>query len=92
MVCPQITQIFADFWNGFQVGHLRALLGCFAFVGHVVIGCSFSLICVNLRNLWKKKPSRNRLRHSAAHVLATAILKLWPEAQFAAGMKFVYAL
>ncbi len=26
-----------------------------------------------------------RLRHSAAHVLATAILKLWPEAQFAAG-------
>ena len=26
-----------------------------------------------------------RLRHSAAHVLATAILKYWPEAQFAAG-------
>ncbi|HEX4086058.1 MAG TPA: threonine--tRNA ligase [Chthoniobacteraceae bacterium] len=26
-----------------------------------------------------------RLRHSAAHVLATAILSLWPEAQFAAG-------
>ncbi len=26
-----------------------------------------------------------RLRHSAAHVLATGILKLWPEAQFAAG-------
>jgi threonyl-tRNA synthetase len=26
-----------------------------------------------------------RLRHSAAHVLATAILKIWPEAQFAAG-------
>src|SRR5438067_13626907 len=26
-----------------------------------------------------------RLRHSAAHVLATAILKTWPEAQFAAG-------
>src|SRR5262250_3937299 len=26
-----------------------------------------------------------RLRHSTAHVLATAILKLWPEAQFAAG-------
>src|SRR5436189_2623866 len=25
------------------------------------------------------------LRHSAAHVLATAILKIWPEAQFAAG-------
>ncbi|MEO8614182.1 MAG: hypothetical protein ABI600_03495, partial [Luteolibacter sp.] len=26
-----------------------------------------------------------RLRHSAAHVLATAVLKYWPEAQFAAG-------
>jgi threonyl-tRNA synthetase len=26
-----------------------------------------------------------RLRHSASHLLATAILKLWPEAQFAAG-------
>ena len=27
----------------------------------------------------------DRLRHSASHVLATAILRLWPEAQFAAG-------
>jgi threonyl-tRNA synthetase len=26
-----------------------------------------------------------RLRHSCAHVMATAILKIWPEAQFAAG-------
>jgi threonyl-tRNA synthetase len=26
-----------------------------------------------------------RIRHSCAHVLATAILKIWPEAQFAAG-------
>src|SRR5262245_827893 len=26
-----------------------------------------------------------RLRHSSSHVLATAILKIWPEAQFAAG-------
>jgi len=26
-----------------------------------------------------------RLRHSTAHVLATAILKIWPDAQFAAG-------
>jgi threonyl-tRNA synthetase len=26
-----------------------------------------------------------RLRHSVSHVLATAILKIWPEAQFAAG-------
>ena len=25
------------------------------------------------------------IRHSAAHILATAILKIWPEAQFAAG-------
>ena len=27
----------------------------------------------------------DRIRHSAAHVLATAILRLWPDAQFAAG-------
>ena len=27
----------------------------------------------------------DRLRHSCAHVLATAILRIWPEAQFAAG-------
>ncbi len=27
----------------------------------------------------------DRLRHSCAHVLATAILRLWPEAQFASG-------
>ena len=27
----------------------------------------------------------DRLRHSCAHVMATAILRLWPEAQFAAG-------
>jgi threonyl-tRNA synthetase len=27
----------------------------------------------------------DRLRHSAAHVMATAILRIWPEAQFAAG-------
>src|SRR6516165_12782510 len=26
-----------------------------------------------------------RLRHSTAHVLATGILRIWPEAQFAAG-------
>src|SRR5246127_655366 len=26
-----------------------------------------------------------RLRHSTAHVLATAILRIWPQAQFAAG-------
>ena len=26
-----------------------------------------------------------RIRHSAAHVLATAVLRIWPEAQFAAG-------
>ena len=26
-----------------------------------------------------------RLRHSTAHVLATAIAKIWPDAQFAAG-------
>jgi len=27
----------------------------------------------------------DRLRHSCAHVMATAILRLWPEAQFASG-------
>src|SRR5437763_10571966 len=26
-----------------------------------------------------------RLRHSCAHILATAIVKIWPESQFAAG-------
>ena len=26
-----------------------------------------------------------RIRHSAAHILATAILRIWPDAQFAAG-------
>src|SRR5476649_3052185 len=32
-----------------------------------------------------KMTELERLRHSAAHVLATAILKIWPDAQFAAG-------
>jgi threonyl-tRNA synthetase len=32
-----------------------------------------------------KMTELERLRHSAAHVLATAILRLWPDAQFAAG-------
>src|ERR1700728_1828938 len=32
-----------------------------------------------------KMTDLERVRHSAAHVLATALLKLWPEAQFAAG-------
>ena len=27
----------------------------------------------------------DRLRHSCAHVMATAILRIWPDAQFAAG-------
>ncbi len=33
----------------------------------------------------KPMPELERIRHSCAHVLATAILKIWPEAQFAAG-------
>src|SRR6058998_2466717 len=33
----------------------------------------------------KQMTDIERLRHSASHVLATAILKIWPEAQFAAG-------
>src|SRR2546427_10400645 len=33
----------------------------------------------------RKLPEVDRFRHSCAHVMATAILRLWPEAQFAAG-------
>ena len=33
----------------------------------------------------QKMTELERLRHSAAHVLANAILKLWPDAQFASG-------
>src|SRR5216110_2426861 len=32
-----------------------------------------------------KMTELERLRHSCAHVMATAILRLWPDAQFAAG-------
>src|SRR5580704_9128290 len=33
----------------------------------------------------RKMTELERIRHSAAHVMATAILRLWPDAQFAAG-------
>jgi threonyl-tRNA synthetase len=33
----------------------------------------------------QKMTELERLRHSAAHVMATAIVKLWPDAQFASG-------
>jgi len=33
----------------------------------------------------QKMTDLERIRHSCAHVLATAVLKLWPDAQFAAG-------
>src|SRR5438046_5220430 len=33
----------------------------------------------------QKMTELERIRHSCAHVMATAILKLWPDAQFAAG-------
>ena len=33
----------------------------------------------------QKMTDLERIRHSAAHVLATAVLRLWPDAQFAAG-------
>src|SRR5437588_12518978 len=33
----------------------------------------------------QKMTDLERIRHSAAHVMATAILLLWPDAQFAAG-------
>src|SRR6476646_10464126 len=32
-----------------------------------------------------KMTELERIRHSCAHVMATAILRLWPEAQFASG-------
>src|SRR5437867_12412302 len=32
-----------------------------------------------------KMSDLQRIRHSCAHVMATAILRLWPEAQFAGG-------
>src|SRR5881398_1722129 len=32
-----------------------------------------------------KMTELERIRHSCAHVMASAILRLWPEAQFAAG-------
>ena len=33
----------------------------------------------------QKMTELERLRHSAAHVMATAIVRLWPDAQFASG-------
>src|SRR6202167_5056860 len=33
----------------------------------------------------QKMTELERIRHSCAHVLATAICKIWPDAQFAAG-------
>src|SRR5882762_3031107 len=33
----------------------------------------------------EKMTELERIRHSAAHVMATAILRLWPDAQFAYG-------
>src|SRR5436190_14386740 len=33
----------------------------------------------------QKMTELERIRHSCAHVMATAILRLWPKAQFAAG-------
>src|SRR6266545_2470502 len=33
----------------------------------------------------QKMTELERIRHSCAHVLATAILRLWPDAQFASG-------
>jgi threonyl-tRNA synthetase len=57
---------------------------------------SFVLFVVNFHRLLMKEERKTleqreemtdleRLRHSVSHVLATAILKIWPEAQFAAG-------
>ncbi len=48
---------------------------------------SFTAMSDERKNLEQRTTMTDieRLRHSASHVLATAILKIWPEAQFAAG-------
>src|SRR6266516_2097109 len=49
---------------------------------------SFFDFMENERNTLNNRARMNeleRIRHSCAHVMATAILRLWPEAQFAAG-------
>src|SRR5437762_2583013 len=38
-----------------------------------------------MQNDRQKMTELERIRHSCAHVLATAILRIWPDAQFAAG-------
>jgi len=56
---------------------------------------SFAFFAVSFQRLLREEERKNleertrmreleRLRHSASHVLATAILKIGPEAQFAA--------
>src|SRR6516225_2674388 len=39
----------------------------------------------NPRSQKRQMTELERIRHSAAHVMATAILRIWPDAQFAAG-------
>jgi threonyl-tRNA synthetase len=48
---------------------------------------SFTAMSDERKNLEQRTAMTDieRLRHSASHVLATAILKIWPEAQLAAG-------
>ena len=36
-----------------------------------------------------KMTELERIRHSCAHVMATAILRLWPDAQFTCGPKVI---
>src|SRR5438094_100333 len=58
-----------------------------------VHSCSFVVRIVYMERQDERKTPDDRLkmteleriRHSCAHVLATAILRLWPDAQFAAG-------
>src|SRR2546426_7793819 len=55
------------------------------------LAISYNFMEANKANERKTLDDRNKmtdlaaLRHSCAHVLATAILRIWPEAQFAAG-------
>jgi threonyl-tRNA synthetase len=51
-------------------------------------GIAEDIAAADVRHAHEGKPMTEleRIRHSCAHVFATAILKIWPEAQFPAGL------
>ena len=59
----------------------------FVFFTFLVVNFNGHSMCEERETLEQRAQMTDleRLRHSASHVLATAILKIWPEAQFAAG-------